>query len=170
MLCHNVRKSLGDAAARHAHTLANEARAHNNSRQQLYGDGRLAPCEFVRGADGWLYKSDCDGHDTDHTIVGKQPIWWDLAGIIVEWRLRNRHHAEFLGALQAAGVTDDANVLRFYCACYAAFRLGMATMCELTASKDEQRRLNGAAEFYREQLAGFVGSSVQIRTLNPLAV
>ena len=169
MLYQNTRESLGEAAAGHARALADEAVAAVDPPTLLYGDGRLAPCEFIRGHDGQLYKTDSEGHDADHTMVGKQSILWDVAGAIIEWQPGRRQRAEFLSALRNAGVTASANVLRFYCASYAAFRLGMATMCELTAADAERSRLNQGADFYRQQLAVCISPPVRADGFNPLA-
>jgi hypothetical protein len=95
-----------------------------------YGDGRLAPHEWRRATDRRLLKTDCTGHELDHTIVGRQPIFWDLAGAIVEWAGGSTSTAEAIQRAYLAGGGRPSNrpVLRFYRTAYAAFRLGMCAM------------------------------------------
>lgn len=85
MLYWNVKESLGEVAAERARLSLTAAQAAPPG--PSYGDGRMAPWEWVRSADGSLWKTDCTGHDCDHTLIGKQSWLWDLAGTLVEWDL-----------------------------------------------------------------------------------
>ena len=38
---------------------------------------------------GTIVKLDAGGHYADHTAIGPQPLWWDVAGAAVEWGLDN---------------------------------------------------------------------------------
>src|SRR5437870_2593848 len=68
-----------------------------------YGDGHLAPHEWVRDSNGHIFKTDCCGHDADHTLVGRQSVFWDVAGALNEWQLDAGAEARFLDAVQRAG-------------------------------------------------------------------
>ncbi|MDB6057595.1 MAG: Cell division protein FtsK, partial [Verrucomicrobiales bacterium] len=54
-----------------------------------YGDGRMAPHEWVRTSEAKVLKTDSVGHDCDHTLIGQQAVHWDVAGVIVEWGLND---------------------------------------------------------------------------------
>lgn len=145
MLYWNTSESLGDDAAQRCGPLSDLAAKHI-SHQPIasYGDGRLGPYEWVRTPEGSLQKLDCAGHDRDHTIIGRQPILWDVAGAAIEWDLSQQQTAMLLG-LVAPQVA--AQLLRFYCAAYAAFRIGMAVMCQVDST------------FFREKLARMLQES-----------
>lgn len=128
MLYWNARESLGDAAAQRARRLADQARrCIGDQPASCYGDGRLAPYEWILTPSGQLQKVDCAGHDCDHTVIGRQPIIWDVAGAAVEWEMGPAESDE----LSELALTQDAPpvLFQFYRAAYAAFRLGMASMC-----------------------------------------
>jgi len=147
MLYWNVRESFGEAVAERMRRW--KARVPARSRP-AYGDGRLGPEEWIRRTDGRLIKVDCAGHSADHTAVGRQPLIWDLAGAMVEWRLDNETARPLLKAfVRAGGEPPASEELAFYRAAYAAFRLGQCAICAGTSGPDEQRRLRRAGEFYK---------------------
>src|SRR5207237_10820557 len=123
-------ESLGEDAAGRARHLA-EAAAESAARgRRAAGDGRLAPHEWRRAAEGRLQKLDSAGHDADHTAIGRQPAAWDVAGALIEWDLDEQRAAMLLGAYYAAGGDQlPPRLLRFYSMAYAAFRLGQCAMC-----------------------------------------
>ena len=105
------------------------------------GDGRLAPHEWIRAGNKTL-KTDTWGHDFDHSIIGPQAIFWDIACAIVEWRMTPAQIPRFLQALGDAGqarsdfrdmqffssLPNCASNLRFHIAAYCAFRIGTASL------------------------------------------
>lgn len=146
----NVRESLGEAVAERTREWIG---AVAEPPGPTYGDGRLGPEEWLRGPGGRLVKVDCVGHRTDHTLIGAQPVAWDLAGAIVEWGLEGEAARALLKAFVAAGgEPPPASVLRFYCLAYAAFRLGQCAMCMRPADPKERRRLERAVRFYGARL------------------
>jgi hypothetical protein len=152
MLFYNTQEALSAAAA-HASTFVEAARRWTReTAPRSYGDGRLAPHEWIRARDGQVFKVDSLGHDYDHTLVGQQTVAWDVAGAIIEWRMNDAGAALLLTELAELIPTK---ALRFYGAAYAAFRLGLSTLCAaMTQPEDaEYSRLQRAAEFYRNQLA-----------------
>jgi hypothetical protein len=150
MLYWNVREAFGEAMAERA---KNWEGLPPDSPWPTYGDGRLAPEEWLRQADGRLVKVDCFGHRADHTVVGVQSLAWDLAGAMVEWELDDESARPLLAAFVAAGgELPPPATLMFYRLAYAAFRLGQCEMCAGVADSGEQGRLREAGGFYRRQL------------------
>jgi hypothetical protein len=119
-----------------------------------YGDGRMSPHEWLLTPEGRLYKTDAYAHAQDHTIVGRQSVLWDVAGVIVEWKLSAEQQGIFLNAVDGRAPTlpIDSVIVDFYVRAYAAFRMGLMTLCAESASGTEQARLRAAAERYYVQL------------------
>ncbi len=160
MLYWNTWEALGEAAAARTRPWG-EAAAHSGQEgaPRTYGDGRLAPHEWLRTRSGQLLKVDAAGHDADHTIIGRQPLAWDVAGALVEWGLDEGAAAPLLAAYQAAGGPALRPApLRFYRMAYAAFRTGQCALCAdmLAHDPDEQARLRRAWARYRNELAGLL--------------
>lgn len=156
MLYWNTHESLGAkwAEQTRAHTEA----ARPTEAEPAYGDGRMAPWEWIATGTGALVKTDCGGHDCDHTLIGKQSVLWDLAGLVVEWDLRPTWVQQMLPMFSQRGLNSEPRRLRFYLMAYAAFRLGVmalaANQADLACA--EEARLQRASEFYRAKLAGWV--------------
>jgi hypothetical protein len=87
-------------------------------------DGRMGPWEWIRAADGGVVKVDAEGHSVDHTRVGRQSLWWDVAGAAVEWEMTESARTRWTDAI---GLRDP-EVLNWFCVAYAAFRVGMSAM------------------------------------------
>lgn len=94
--------------------------------QHAYGDGRLAPHEWVCTGDG-IVKVDGFGHTCDHAWVGQQPLAWDLAGAEIEWELDWRLTNVLRSTVAArSGYQCSAETYTFYKAGYCAFRAAAA--------------------------------------------
>jgi hypothetical protein len=157
MLCANTREALGEDAASRAHELCRAT----EDRHRAYGDGHLLPHEWIQCEPNKLLKVDGVGHDCDHTVVGKQPVAWDLAGAMVEWRLDPQAIGRLLAAYSAAGgapVSHD--VLHFYRAAYLAFRAGQCALAAQVHDPYERDRLLLAYDDYRRQLADLLRMAV----------
>jgi hypothetical protein len=113
-----------------------------------YGDGRMAPHEWIWTHERRLLKTDAHDHSCDHTIVGRQPFLWDVAGLIVEWNLDSEQRAIFLNALAKLKLFVDTDALEFYVRAYAVFRGGLMVFAMESASPDEVQRLRAAADRY----------------------
>lgn len=149
----NVWESLGKDAADVAARVW-DARTPEPLDWPSYGDGRMAPWEWIRGANGRLIKVDCGGHEGDHTIVGRLPALWDLAGASVEWDLCEELERRMLEAWVAAGgLPVESGDMRAYRLAYAAFRLGLMKVCASQRGDDpaDRDRLMRAYEHYREK-------------------
>ncbi len=156
MLYWNVWETLGEALAKRTRPLFGAARAAAEGHVfRSYGDGHLAPHEWLRMSDGRLEKVDSTGHVNDHTTVGRLPVAWDIAGAIVEWHLDKIQHIQLLDAYHMAGGEPfPAPLFTLYRLAYAAFRLGQTTMCvQMSGDAADQARLWQAAECYKALLA-----------------
>src|SRR4051812_8170912 len=116
-----------------------------------YGDGRLAPWEWILDSNDRIWKTDPVGHDQDHTIVGTQTVLWDIAGAMTEWELDDAAGSLLIAE---AGLEPEfliSPVMRLTRAAYLAFRMAISTMCAQMTSVDldEHTRLTLAAERYR---------------------
>lgn len=157
MLDWNTREALGEEAAARVRTLSGALVAtEGEDALSGYGDGRMAPHEWRRAPSGRLWKLDCAGHELDHTMVGRQPLLWDMAGALVEWGLTEHSAAPLLeAAREGGGRAVSLPALAFYRRAYAAFRLGQCTLCAQMSGHDpgEQDRLRRASAFYRAALS-----------------
>ncbi len=151
MLFCNAQEALGSEMAESARCAADAAL--NAGAGLGYGDGRMAPWEWIRAANGRLWKTDAAGHQLDHTLVGRQSVLWDIAGTIVEWELDSREKSEWLACLRRRALDAPPDALKFYCMAFAAFRLGLLnSACGQNGAADEQGRLKAAAARYASRL------------------
>ena len=86
-------------------------------------DNKLDRCEWLRGADGRLIKTDALDHHRGHDLIGCQDAAWDVAGAVIEFDLM---HGESERLAAASGLSIDPQLLEFYCVAYCSFRLGQA--------------------------------------------
>jgi hypothetical protein len=155
MLYWNVWEALGEETAERTRHWTERLRDVGRG-SRSYGDGRMAPHEWVRTTEGRLVKADSAGHAWDHTCIGPQPVAWDLAGAIVEWGLNDEGAGALLRAFYGAGgerIAEDA--LTAYRLAYAAFRAGQCHLCANMSAHDpaEQARLWAAFTRYKDHLA-----------------
>jgi hypothetical protein len=150
MLYWNVRESLGEEMADRALRLTTGV----EETDWTYGDGRVAPHEWVRTRSGRIFKTDGTGHSLDHTVVGTQSVLWDVAGAIVEWDLNHAQVEVLKKPLLDQPIRIDFEALKFYEAAYAAFRLGILSIGMMQEADDrgERARLLGDAKRYRRQI------------------
>ena len=126
---------------------------------RAYTDGHMSPHEWILTTEGRLVKVDSAGHVWDHTVVGRQPIAWDIAGALVEWGLNMEQAAILLDAYLERGGDEIAEpALTFYRMAYCAFKLGQVKMCAEMTGHDpaEQARLWRAYEGYTGELARLI--------------
>lgn len=95
-------------------------------------DGRTAPHKWRKSGTGGLLKVDTVGHSCDHTWVGEQSIWWDVAGTEIEWELGPALQRSLRDMVSAStGETADPARMAFYRAGYCAFRSAVARHCAM---------------------------------------
>jgi hypothetical protein len=158
MLYWNTWETLGDGPAERTRAIADDLRATGYS-SHSYGDGRMAPHEWIRTHDSKIVKVDSAGHAWDHTCVGSQPVAWDIAGAIMEWGLDEEATRTLLEAFYSAGGEHiPLPALTFYHVAYAALRMGQCHMCANMSAHDpeEQGRLWSAYNRYKNQLEELV--------------
>lgn len=156
MLFWNTKETLGDAAAERTRDWISAAESSQIS--VASGDGHLAPHEWVRFASPSgslkIFKTDSEGHDCDHTIVGSQPLLWDIAAAMTEWDLDFSAAAPLLQSIRRAQVPIDSEALTFYLMAFAAFRMGVMSLAlSQTAEGSEHVRIQNAFFFYQSKLA-----------------
>ncbi len=158
MLFCNTREALGEEAAECTRRWSEMARRASLENCPSSSDGHLAPHEWIRTRAGKILKTDSVGHNSDHTIVGKQPLLWDIAGVIVEWNLAAPACARLLSTVRNAGVEVNSEALTFYGLAYAAFRMGQSSLCAglHESNPAEQFRLRHATAAYREALQAWL--------------
>lgn len=152
MLFWNTKETLGESAAEQTRDWIEPA---NTCEVPLAaGDGHLAPHEWIITASGKILKTDCQGFACDHTTIGPQPFWWDVAGALIEWGLEESEAKYLFSPLQHSGISIDHAALSFYELAYAAFRMGLMSLA-LTQTSDaaEHRRLQASFYFYQNRLA-----------------
>jgi hypothetical protein len=123
-------------------------------------DGRLNPCEWVKGHGTYL-KVDNASHGDDHFFPGPCDIAWDVAGALTEWQLRPGERAAFLEEYSRR--TGDGSIalrLPAWELAYLAFRYGWASMAATAAPEQEQPRLVRARARYA-RAAKLVASATQ---------
>ena len=116
-------------------------------------DGRMMPYEWRCLEDGRLQKLDASSHGDDHFYPGPTDIAWDIAGVIVEWKL-DSEAAELLVS-EYKRIGRDAVELRLasYVAAYSAFRLAFTiSAAPATCDVEEQVRFTSESQMYQERL------------------
>jgi hypothetical protein len=162
MLCVNVREALGDDAASTALSLIRPVPVLDSTPR--CGDGRLAPHEWIATRDGRVLKTDAGGHDLDQSWSGRQPVFWDLAGALLEWDLDESGERFLLDGFVARGGARSAPfVLGAYGVAYAAHRAGLTkTGLELETDVEERARLEKEYERWRDRLGHLLGKQSPI--------
>ncbi|MFN8466567.1 MAG: hypothetical protein U0X20_13500 [Caldilineaceae bacterium] len=154
MIYVNTREACGEYAADRARQFGPPA----DAPPAAYGDGHMQPFEWICCANGELRKVDGAGHASDHTLIGRQPVAWDLAGAVVEWQLDPTATERLLQAFWlAGGAAIDAGTLKFYRAAYLAFRAGQCALAAQMHDPYERERLLVAFGAYRQRLAEQLG-------------
>jgi hypothetical protein len=138
--------------------------------QFAYGDGHMAPWEWIQTRDGLIFKTDYWGNQCDQTLIGPQAYLWDAAGVLVEWRLESESRGIFQAALREGDPGFDQSLLHFHQLAYAAFKMGVVSdsLSERKQNDDETNRLWEAFEYYRETVAGLLGEQNSVESDGPM--
>jgi hypothetical protein len=138
--------------------------------QFAYGDGHMAPWEWIQTKDGLIFKTDYWGNQCDQTLIGPQAYLWDAAGVLVEWRLDSESREIFQSSLREADPGLDQSLLHFHQLAYAAFKMGVVSdsLSERKGSDDETNRLWEAFEYYRETVASLLGEQKSVESDGPV--
>jgi hypothetical protein len=115
----------------------------------VIADGRMHPHEWLRTSDGQVLKADSGSHGDDHFYPGPTDIAWDLAGAIVEWRMRPAQTRFFLEAYSRSSGDDAGWRIDDFVAAYVIFRRAYCLMAaNAMQGSEEQGRLERAAAKY----------------------
>ncbi|HMF89102.1 MAG TPA: hypothetical protein VKL40_00555 [Candidatus Angelobacter sp.] len=116
-------------------------------------DGRMQPHEWLLTEDGRMLKTDSGSHGDDHFFPGPTDIAWDLAGVIVEWRMNPAQREFFLEAYRRASGDDAQFRVADFSIAYALFRLAYCRMAaNALPGTDEEARLILAAAKYGQAM------------------
>ncbi len=116
-------------------------------------DSRMMPCEWLLTGDGRWLKLNAAIHGDDHFFPGPCDIAWDLAGIVVEWKLSAAARTLLLEEYQEATGDDAAGRLWDYELAYATFRMAWSSMAAASIGAGEEAdRLLGDYQKYRRWL------------------
>jgi hypothetical protein len=152
MLFGNTKEAFGETAAEQTRGWIEFANA--SEVPLAAGDGHLAPHEWISLSSGKILKTDCQGFACDHTTIGPQPLWWDVAGALIEWSLEAAEAEPLFTPLERANIRIDHSALSFYELAYAAFRMGLTSLAiAQTSDAAEHRRLQTSFYFYQNHLA-----------------
>lgn len=150
MLFQNAGEALGASAGRRARALYQQARF--GPALPGCGDGRMALPHWLQTREGKLFKTS-GVVPTDHTVIGRQTLLWDVAGALEEWGLNAARRRPFLRTLHSRGIPIEASALRFYEAAYAAFQMGQLAISSATPQTGEDpRRTRQAFHRWRAKL------------------
>ncbi len=118
----------------------------------------MTPWEWVRTGEGQVVKTDNAGHIGDHTLIGEQPLIWDLAGFSVEAELSLPEAHAWARGVPCDGLIIGPGQMEFYVAAYCAFRTGLMSLAQgQTCNSDERLRLSESEAFYTEHLRATLG-------------
>jgi len=140
-------------------------------RRTIIADARMDPHEWLVTPRG-LVKTDGHGHGDDHFYPGPTDVAWDVAGTIVEWRLRPALAQRFVARVEALVGEAIAPRLEPFVVAYTAFRLGAVTFALQEAAGAEAARLRRVDRYYRARLRAALrdavaAGSVRCDTLPP---
>ena len=124
----------------------------------IIADARMMPYEWILLNDGRLQKLDASDHGNNHFFPGPTDAAWDIAGVIVEWRL-NSEAVELLTS-EYRRITHDAlrNRLPNYLIAYSCFRMAFVqSAANSTSDAIERARLQREADAYRSTLTALLG-------------
>lgn len=116
----------------------------------VIADARVMPYEWIQKSSGEVVKIDGASHGDDHLFPGPCDIAWDLAGVIVEWRLPSATADFLLREYRRASGDDPGARLDHYLLAYLLFRMGYCKMgSEAMRGSNEEGALREAFHFYR---------------------
>jgi hypothetical protein len=112
-------------------------------------DARMQPYEWLLTSSGQVLKTDSGGHGDDHFFPGITDIAWDLAGVIVEWKMEEKQATTFLEMYRHATGDEATPRIPDFIKAYAVFRCAYCMMASnAMQNPEEQSRLEQAAANY----------------------
>jgi len=123
----------------------------------VVADARMMPHEWIRNVDGRLVKVDAASHGDDHFYPGPTDIAWDLAGVIVEWKLDDEITELLLSEYRRITGDNAGRRLPEYLIAYCAFRLSFTLSASQSVfDADERVRFRRETTIYWERLTSLL--------------
>ncbi|HLY98139.1 MAG TPA: hypothetical protein VKT33_03645 [Candidatus Angelobacter sp.] len=121
----------------------------------VIADGKMHPYEWLTTGDGEMLKTDSGIHGDDHFFPGVTDIAWDLAGVMIEWRMSPEQRRIFLETYEKLSGDAPAARINGFLRAYAAFRAAWSVMAaHALRGTDEQRRFERESIQYRAACSG----------------
>jgi hypothetical protein len=125
----------------------------------VIADARMMPHEWMRVEEtNQLLKLDCAAHGDNHFLPGPVDIAWDLAAVVLEWKLGAGATDQFLSCYERASGDRPRARLQDYLFAYSAFQAGFSKMAASAlreSEMEESKRLLRDYERYRRLLLEF---------------
>jgi hypothetical protein len=156
MALRNIAEALGETAARRLRSSLPDLA--DRRARPVVSDNRMHAWEWLHDGKGLVVKADAIDHARAHDLVGCQDIAWDIAGALVELRLRPEELDQMCTIVEShTGREIDPLLVRYLTPCYLAFQLGYYALAERAlAFSTEAPRLREARERYQEYLSSLL--------------
>jgi hypothetical protein len=152
---HNLAALFGEAAGPLALRCLEAARSIPEVWSSEAVDYDPAPQRWTVLDNGTLQRNGTVGVPHGHTLIGHQPIIWDIAAILAEWRLAPSAAAYFIGQLERRlGASLPRPALSAFLLAYHAFKLGALTLVRDCAEAPRDRAAIDEALAYSRAEAG----------------
>jgi hypothetical protein len=129
MALHNTAEALGETAARRLGSSLPDL-AERRARP-VVSDNRMHAWEWLHDGKDLVVKADAIDHARAHDLIGCQDVAWDIAGALVELRLRPEEFESLCTIVENhTGRGIDPLLVGFLTRCYLAFQLGYYALAE----------------------------------------
>lgn len=147
--------ALGDSAGKRAAAYVEAGSVLPVAWTRASFDYDLAPRCWMRTHEGALARIGSAATAHGHTVVGVQPVLWDVASLLVEWELGRKEARIVVGDVEQAlgGTRLPRPALRAFMLAYIAFKLGELAACQAEADDAaELSRIHDAIGAYCKQI------------------
>ena len=121
----NLAEALGESAAQRAAAYVEAGSVLPLSWTRAAFEYDLAPQHWMRTRDGAIAKIGGPGHAHGSTVVGIQPVLWDVVSLLIEWNLGRADARAVVGAIERElGASLPRPALRAFMLSYIAFKIG----------------------------------------------
>jgi hypothetical protein len=125
----------------------------------VYADCRLLPHEWLLTSDGCILKTDAVGHSEGHQLPGPADIAWDLAGVILEWKLSTTEAEFFLERYRRLSGDNGARRARQYLLPYSILRMAQCRMGAASMKdRDQAKHLYSSYKYYMRRVKEYLGA------------
>ncbi|MEZ0313437.1 MAG: hypothetical protein ACAI38_16825 [Myxococcota bacterium] len=147
--------ALGDSAAKRAAAYVEAGSVLPPAWARAAFDYDLAPRCWMRTSEGAIARVGSAATAHGHTVVGVQPVLWDVASLLVEWDLGRKEARAVVAEVEAGlgGTRLPRPALRAFMLAYIAFKLGELAACQAEADDAaELSRIHDAIGGYCKQV------------------